>query len=267
MNHNTLENISNTISCDFIILTALRPEFDAVCSVLSTHIKERVFDTILGEVVTISLPAFDDDNRLINGIVVLIDGIGRVHSALTTASVLRKYRTNCIMLVGIAGGFEANGVHIGDVIVSTEIIDYAINKIIPSGLEFRPYRYAISPDLLRIAKKLSKMDKYLYTHDAKLIGRVHIGPIASGDQIFASSNAIKVLLKEEPLLLGVEMEGAGVAAAAFHENPPVRFIVVRGVADLANELKSDKWIDVACLAAAKFAVDFLNHSSANYSGS
>jgi hypothetical protein len=58
-------------------------------------------------------------------------------------------------------------------------------------------------------------------------------------------------------MLAVEMEGEGVATAAWQLSQPKGVLVVRGISDLADSNKSDEWQPYAAAAAATFFVDFL----------
>jgi nucleoside phosphorylase len=74
----------------------------------------------------------------------------------------------------------------------------------------------------------------------------------------------KVLAKYRdvwPALLGVEMEAAGAATAAFQAADPPGFFMIRGVSDLANAKKGtrnvDKWRPYACDVAAAYTIGLL----------
>jgi nucleoside phosphorylase len=65
--------------------------------------------------------------------------------------------------------------------------------------------------------------------------RRHIGSIASGDKVIAFGEVLTTYQNVWPKLLGVEMEAAGVATAAFQATNKPGFFMVRGVSDLADE--------------------------------
>ena len=62
----------------------------------------------------------------------------------------------------------------------------------------------------------------------------HTGVIASGGDVIASKDLIAAYRKDMPKLIGVEMEGGGVAAALHGHVLRPRFLMVRGVSDLAD---------------------------------
>jgi len=88
-----------------------------------------------------------------------------------------------------------------------------------------------------------------------------IGPIASGDKVVAHKATLNKYRKAWPTLIGVEMEAAGVATAAFQAAEPPGFIMVRGVSDLADEGKGtpeiEMWRGYACDVAAAYAIALL----------
>jgi len=85
--------------------------------------------------------------------------------------------------------------------------------------------------------------------------RASFGPIGCGELVIADEETIPKLLSECPKMLAVAMEGAGVAQAA--ENAHVNFLEIRGISDLANPEKDDRWHIYAANAAAAFTRGFL----------
>ena len=89
----------------------------------------------------------------------------------------------------------------------------------------------------------------------------HIGPIASGNKVIAYGKVVGRYREVWSRLIGVEMEAAGVAAAAFQQAQPTRFFMVRSVSDLADETKDSqevkRWRAYACDVAATYTVALL----------
>ena len=85
----------------------------------------------------------------------------------------------------------------------------------------------------------------------------HIGVIASGGDVIASKK-IAIYRKDWPKLIGVEMEGGGMAEGLHDDIKRPRFLMIRGVSDLANggnnaEMK-ERWRSYACHVAAAYAI-------------
>ena len=87
--------------------------------------------------------------------------------------------------------------------------------------------------------------------------RVHFGPIASGEKVFANASAVKRLLRLHPKTIGIEMESAGVASAALSAFEKTGFLTVRAISDFANARKDDTAHQRAAIAAATWLADFL----------
>ena len=89
----------------------------------------------------------------------------------------------------------------------------------------------------------------------------HAGGIASGGDVIASKDLIAAYRKDMPKLIGVEMEGGGVAAALHGHVLRPRFLMVRGVSDLAdaegNAATKKRWRAYARDVAAAYAVGLL----------
>jgi nucleoside phosphorylase len=250
------------INYDFAVLSVLAAERKALDTVLCGSITERLDHPTLGEVLTVSIEPISPSRRPLQGLVVSIPSAGRVEAALTAATALEIWRPRYVVLVGVAGGFKARGVEMGDILVSTDIVDCAIQKAASPDFIIRPRRFSISESLLRIAKTIPTVSGYEFWYESLLVNScVHFGPIASGDIVVASSHLVESLLSMNSLLIGIEMEAAGVAAAVAHSNTLVELIEIRGVADLADEHKADEWVNRSCYAAAHFAGDLLRRLS------
>lgn len=63
--------------------------------------------------------------------------MGRVEAASAVSDVIRQWRPRYLLVVGIAGGVKEAGVDIGDVLVSDQIVDYALQKLTPGRTENR----------------------------------------------------------------------------------------------------------------------------------
>jgi len=176
------------------------------------------------------------------------DEMGRVPAAISTIQLLNKSKPDILLVAGIAGGFEMEGVNRGDVIVATNVADLATRKMrqgkrntIP---EFRPREFRTDKRLEKFLKSSSFdgpdwQNKVLDAAEWPdgLRPTIRYGPIASLDEVVSSTEWVKGLLTAWPKMLGVEMEAGGVCAAA--EAFDQKVAVIRGVSDLADPSKSD----------------------------
>jgi nucleoside phosphorylase len=124
--------------------------------------------------------------------------------------------------------------------------------------ESRPRLFKADHDLLSAASAAEKSDWHRKLHrvnDGQ--PNVHFGTVLSGDKVIASSTMVANFLLENERLIGVEMEGAGVAAALARHPVPVPFLMIRGVVDYANDDKREQsrvWLTDACAATAAFSL-------------
>lgn len=247
---------------DFLIITASPKAFDYLIKTLPDSAKRNLYNSMTDVVIydfPVTLP-----NGSMSGyrIVVMQTDMGRVKAAIATSDAIRQWQPRHILLIGVAGGAPHKQLQLGDVLVADQIIDYEQQKITPDGVQPRWEVYRTDPELLNGARRI-KRETWVKLIKVKRPTRGtiknHVGPLASGDKIFASSAEITMLLNHWPRLIGVEMEAGGVAAAV-HAKASPGFLVIRAVADVVDDQKtskSDKWHDYAAAAAAAFTVGLL----------
>jgi len=251
---------------DFVIVTALEEERDAVLNKLAGYQKLMPSDSDIRVYFQADLPVtFPGSSTGTYRIVVMpLLGMGRLQAAAATGDAIRQWRPRYVILIGIAGGIAARGVKLGDILISDQIVDYELQKLTPAGPEIRWEVHRADPRLVGAARNFSDEGWQ------KLMGtsrpgpgkpRRHIGPIASGDKVIAFSEVLVRYRDTWPKLIGVEMEAAGVATATFQAAKPPGFFMVRGVSDLADEAKGspsvEKWRLYACDVAASYAIGLL----------
>ena len=93
--------------------------------------------------------------------------------------------------------------------------------------------------------------------------KIFRGPIASSNTLLKSP-ALRDLLRDEYGVKAVEMEGAGIADAAWiHDRG---YLVVRGICDYCDKSKGNEWQNYASIAAAAYARSILEHLPAAKAG-
>jgi nucleoside phosphorylase len=252
---------------DFLVVTALEEEQKAVLNKLPDHKRldpsgDDIRVYYLSELAT----ALPEGSTGVYRIVVSLLGKGRTKATTAAADAIRRWQPRHVILVGIAGGIAAQEVKLGDILVSDQIVDYELRKLTPGGSEYRWEVYRANPRLIAAASNLARADWL------ELVGEVrpdsesptrHIGPTASGDELFAFRQALDEYRTHWPQLLGVEMEGAGVAAACAQAAEPPGFFMIRGVSDFADEEKNTdrvrRWRPYACDIAASYMVALLKN--------
>jgi nucleoside phosphorylase len=188
-------------------------------------------------------------------------GMGPVKSAVATAQAVEVLHPKRVLLVGICGGI-AGKVHLGDICVSEQVVDYDLGKVKEGEYAPRWVAFGADTELLAVAKHFTS-DSWIKTvmeprpgAKAKL-PQVHFGTILTGSKVVADAAMVETLTSTWSEAIGIEMEGGG-AAAALHSagsHPPL--LIVKGVCDLATAAKNDKWQPYAADAAARYAMSLL----------
>ena len=190
-------------------------------------------------------------------------GMGQLNAAALVMDVLSRYSPKTIILVGITGGMDKS-IGLGDVVVSSQIVDYELGKITPEGLDARWSVYPVDSALLNKARNFrsSSWIEYIQTPrpntgNTKKEPSSHIGLYLSGNKVIASEKAAGALRSVWRHAAAVEMEGAGIAAILRQKPNPPGFIVIKGVCDYADSQKNDEWQVYSADAAASFAYSFV----------
>jgi nucleoside phosphorylase len=96
--------------------------------------------------------------------------------------------------------------------------------------------------------------------------KLHTGPIGSANTVLKSAR-IRNRLRTEYKLKAIEMEGSGIADAAWEHGKG--YMIVRGIPDFANDDKNNKWRVYAAVVAAAFTrelIETMPVRSANLAG-
>jgi len=252
---------------DFLIVTALGEELDSLLSKLTARRLPPSDDCCVYYTSSIVADIGDGERREYNLVLCSVGMAGRVRAASAISAAISKWNPQCVLLVGIAGGIGANGISLGDVIVSDEIVDYELGKNIAGVTDVRYEIYRSDQNLLRLNRNFRSSEWInAITERRPLPGgpkRV-IGPILSGDKVWGDGTGLENHLMAWPKLVGVEMEAGGVARVSIEASGRPRFMMVRGISDVPDmhdqkkdlpEVKS--WRSYACDVASTYAVGFL----------
>ncbi|MCP4540743.1 MAG: hypothetical protein GY832_26695 [Chloroflexi bacterium] len=261
------ENVTaQSRTVDFVLVTALEEERDAVLDRLPGHQQLSPFTEDIRTYFQANLPViFPDGQTGVYRVVVMsLLRIGRVQAGIATVDAIRRWNPRYIVLIGIAGGIAGQGVSIGDILISDQIVDYSVQKLTPQGPQIRWEVQRADSRLLNACKNFrgeSWQELIRTSRPDSAKPKRHTGPIASGDQVIAFGEVLTRYRGVWTELIGVEMEAAGVATAAFESSQKPGFFMVRCTSDLADEQKDSwdvkKWRPYACEAAASFAIAFL----------
>lgn len=204
-------------------------------------------------------------------------------AVITTKNTLQAFNPRCVLVVGVAGG--SGDLNLADVVVADRICAYEYGKV---DRGFHPRPDLDSPTdagLAAAARTLSARHPGWYSELdqperlRRLRPRIVVGKVASGDKVVddPTDAFFASVMRSQPQLRAVEMEGAGAAAAiqdARETRRTVRFSMIRGISDLPREPgphpgsagqsahteTRDSWKVPAAAAAAATAIQLIRLS-------
>jgi nucleoside phosphorylase/tetratricopeptide (TPR) repeat protein len=250
---------------DFLVFAPLEEERDALLSKLPGHVKLDSDGTDVHVYFEAQVATRRKDGAVYRVVVTSPSGMGPVKAAITASAAATRWHPEHVIVVGIAGGLSAE-VSLGDVMVAQSVADYTVGKVGEDGA--REERWEMVPadtGLLNAANAFGAAgsEDLVATPRPEGTDRParHAGVIASGGDVIASKELIALYRKDMPRLIGVEMEGGGVAAALHGHKLRPRFLMVRGVSDLAdgegNAAMKKRWRAYARDVAAAYVVGLL----------
>jgi nucleoside phosphorylase len=234
-----------------VILAALEVETRAVLRHLPDLKEEVVRDTVFHR------------GRFENWDIAVVEvGAGNYPAATIAERALTHYNPEVALFVGVAGGVK--DVALGDVVIATKIYGYEAGKETKRGFKVRPSVLVSSHALEQRGRVLRQKTDWktrlnpLFADTGK---KIHVGPIAAGEKVVASSQGpVAQFLREHyGDTLAVEMEGRGFLEGV-HINAPVQGCVVRGISDLLGGKSSADakgWQEIAADAASAVAFEIL----------
>jgi 5'-methylthioadenosine/S-adenosylhomocysteine nucleosidase len=185
-----------------------------------------------------------------------LPNIGNIGSAIATTKLLANFPVDYVVVVGTCGGLQPSTQKLGDVVISSEIIYYESAAFRQDDISPRIRVAGITP------RWISELASEINFETADRVSdephpQIHVGSIASGEKLIRDTGQLKALLGQWRSAVAVEMEGAGVAEAVSMSgrDPPV--IVIRGIADLSDGSKDDRFRDVAASRSVYVAFELL----------
>ena len=189
-------------------------------------------------------------------------GMGQLNAALAAKDIITACKPKKIILVGIAGGLGPN-VHLGDIVVSDQIVDYELGKVTDGLMYPRWSVYRSDPALQDRLRTFRNTDWFSSVTTPRPDGpnvdapRVIHDVVLSGNKVIADASAAGALVSVWQRAAAIEMEGAGVAAA-LHQTPNAPgFIIIKAICDKADSKKDDRWQVYAADVAAAFTLCFI----------
>ena len=185
--------------------------------------------------------------------VLTICGIGKVHAAMCTQTLIMKYNPDFVLNVGVAGGITPD-IKIGDIVVASGIIQHDFNV---SAFPNRKKGEICGIDLVKIPTTKWITDKILTCSQDIAVTQLNTGTILSGDQFI---NSPKKLLELQNEFGGVacEMEAGSIGQVCYINKKD--FGILRSISDNANQTSTtdfNKFIKTSSKNAATILSNFI----------
>jgi tetratricopeptide (TPR) repeat protein/nucleoside phosphorylase len=244
-------------SIDFVIITALEEERDAILSKLGRTQKLDKESSDVHTYYQASVRTERKDRSKYNVIVTSLSHMGPTEAATRAALVVKRWSPRYVLLVGIACGVRGEVQH-GDVLIATQVADYTLGKQHNDRREVRwnvtPCGASLLDSAINISSKWHQRIGIPRPSDGQ--SQLRKGVVASGGDVIADDRIIAAYSENWPKLVGIEMEAGGVAAALQQTSERPEFLMVKGVSDFGKDKHDPEvlpWRKYACHAAAAFA--------------
>lgn len=153
-------------------------------------------------------------------------GIGKVCAAAGTVEMINRFKPDCILNTGVAGGIDER-LRVMDMVIGREVVYHDVwcgegNEI--GQVQGMPARYAGAENLYRIAQNL-KSDIALWS-----------GLICSGDQFITDRSTLDGIKKNFPDGMAVDMESGAIAQVCCMYGVP--FLSCRIISDTPGQVEN-----------------------------
>lgn len=245
--------------CDYLIVTALKDEYDAVVERLTDVKPAGRSSEVVPPFSVGSVHCAGDIKRVA---VTVLPRMGLVTAALTTRRLLEYISPELVLLVGIAGGLRGE-VMLGDVVIPGETYEYEAVKVTPSGDQAHGLITPVSADHLAAIMQHDLSDWRASL--AKEMPHGNLDPpsvrlgdaMASGHKVIADSERGRALKLAHRKTVAVEMESFGVAEACRQAFIATPFLAIKSISDYADAQKDDRWRRFCCASAADLTIRLL----------
>jgi len=249
---------------DLCIITALRdPEMAAVHRLPWNWEAWSPMD----DMTFVRRASFSVDHTEYQAVTAVASRMGMISTSLLAAKMIVRFRPKLLVMAGICAGVRGK-TNLGNIIFADTSWDWQSGKRIKdtenSQFAIDPHHLSAS-EFLRSRIQQMQADKALLSDirsrwptppDQEL--KLHIGPIASGSAVLADGQTVTQIREQQRTLLGVDMEGYGLfAAAAAADHPMPTPMVLKSVCDFADPDKDDGFQSYAAYTSASLLWSFL----------
>lgn len=181
-------------------------------------------------------------------------GEGGSQSAVERA--LSAWNPKAIIMIGIAFGRDSNKQKIADVLVSSAIICYELQRV---GEE-KTHRGLIVPSDRTLRSLFGHAIDWHFNRPDNSPSKKILGQILSGEKLVDNLAFKTELFNRYPDAVGGEMEGAGLYTAS--QNQGTAWILVKSICDWGDGTKSKKYQGLAAAAATSLVHHVLSQETA-----
>lgn len=159
-------------------------------------------------------------------VVVAKCGVGKVHAAVCTQTMILKYKPDAIINTGVAGSLNSD-LDIADLVISDNVVQHDFD----TSAFGDPLGLISGLNLVNIPCNKELVQKIKKCADTIEGTNAIVGTIASGDQFICSQDKKNYIVKNFNALCA-EMEGAAIGHVCYLNN--VDFCIVRAISDKAD---------------------------------
>ncbi len=173
-------------------------------------------------------------------------GVGKVAAAVCAQTMILNWSPEAVVNVGVAGGI-GKGIHIGDVVVSTGLVQHDMDTSAlgdPKG-RISGLNLTVIPASRPLEALVLAAARGVYGP-----GKVHAGVVATGDQFISDADRLGRIAREFGAC-ACEMEGGSIAQVCYMNGVP--FVAVRVISDNADEKAAVDFSVFAARSAHKTA--------------
>jgi len=196
--------------------------------------------------------------------------MGSSSSAVTATQVLSMFNPKLILMVGIAAGIKGK-VDLGDVLVADSSWDWESGK---STVEADKSIFKTAPHQIQLDQRYRDTFQNVAVSRAGLDAiqndwsqpmkvnrlKLHVGPIVSGSSVLEDPSLVERIQSQHRGVIGIEMEGYGVALASSLSSSGAKWLLIKSVCDFAGPDKNDDYQAYSAYTSSKVADYFLrNH--------
>jgi nucleoside phosphorylase len=251
---------------DVGIIIALQEEFD------------ELFDAIKGRCTHIRDPETGNYNYLFEHesthpshhyhcVATLVGGMGHSKAGLAAQKLIHDYKPHTLVILGLAASLSAD-IKLGDAVVadvvdaymensraegqdafvlkfggepyrsSADWVKHALNFRFAFRENFKSWQEQSATELLRVIPDEGHLLKLVADGTIRERVDIFIGHLASGSTVGASTAFTAWLKGRDRKYIALEMESAGVMAAAWDAVRPVQTLVLRAISDFGDERKA-----------------------------